>query len=188
MNKYLGAEIQGNYQAIFDLLSKSITLIISPILTSLYPILTSAYEKGDNFKIRKLLKKVITYEAVSFLIVSILYWWFGADLLFFVLKIPKTDTFKLMGIIVIAGTFIWQIAILIQKRFELKLKSLFLLAMVVIAFSAQIICYLLFSKNNNQLLYPLGFLLSAIIYLFLISFTDVMAYAKSLKSNKKLFL
>jgi O-antigen/teichoic acid export membrane protein len=188
MNKYLGAEIQGNYQAIFDLLSKSITLIISPILTSIYPILTTAYEKGENFKIRRLIKKVIIYELVSFFIISILYWWFGADLLFFILKIPKTDMFKLTGIIVIAGTFIWQIAILIQKRFELKLKSLFLLAMVAIAFSAQIICYSLFSKNNNQLLYPLGFLLSAIIYLFLISFTDVIAYAKSLKSKQKLFL
>lgn len=183
MNKYLGAEIQGNYQAIFDLLSKSITLIISPILTSIYPILTLAYEKGNNSEIRRLLKKVITYEVISFLIVSILYWWFGADLLFFVLKIPKTGMFKLMGIIVIAGTFIWQIAILIQKRFELQLKSLFLLAMVAIAFSAQIICYLIFSKYNNQLLYPLGFLLSAIIYLFLISISDVVAYSKSLKSK-----
>ena len=57
MLRSLGGEVQGNYQAIFDLLSKSIVLIISPVITSLFPILTSAYEKGNNTEIRKLLKK-----------------------------------------------------------------------------------------------------------------------------------
>jgi O-antigen/teichoic acid export membrane protein len=181
MLKHFGGEAQGNYQAIFDLLSKSIILVISPIVTSLFPILTSTYVKGDNSEIRRLLKKIILYEIGGFLIVTILYWSFGASLLFRLLKTPNTSTFRLMGFIVIAGTFTWQIAVLVQKRFELKLRSLYLLMMVTIAFASQIIFYIAFKNYNNQLLYPLGFLLSAVIYLFLISVSELIVILKSLK-------
>lgn len=186
MFKYSGVEIQGNYQAIFDLLFRGISLIISPIVTSLFPILTAAYVKGDNSEIRKLLKRIIIYELNGFVIVSILYWWFGADLLLYVLKTPKTGTFKLMGFIVICGTFVWQLAILVQKRFELQLKSFFLLLMVAIAFLAQVSFYLILKKYNIALLYPLGFLLSSIVYLLLISFTELITFSKSLRLKLKI--
>lgn len=188
MLKHFGGEVQGNYQAIFDLLSKSITLMISPIVTSLFPILTSAYVSGNNSEIRKLLKKIILYEMGAFLITSILYWWFGATLVLSILKAPNTFTFRVMGFIVIAGTFTWQIAILVQKRFELKLKSLYLLMMVIIAFASQVIFYLVFKNYNNQILYPLGFLFSAIVYLFLISISELVAVSKSLSPSINKFL
>ncbi len=180
MFKYSGAEMQGNYQAIFDLLYRGISLIISPIVTSLFPVLTAAYVNGNKSEIRQFLKKIILYELCGFGIVSLLYWWIGADLLFYILKTPKTENFKMMGFIVICGTFIWQIAILVQKRFELKLKSFFLFLMAAIAFSAQILFYLIFKDKNISLLYPLGFLLSSAIYLFLISFSELISIAKSL--------
>ncbi len=176
--KNYGSEIQGNYQAIFDLLSKSIILIISPIVTSLFPILTSAYANGNTFEIRRLMKKLIYYEILGFLFVILLYWLFGASLLLTILKIPANSIFKWMGFIVISGTFIWQIAILVQKRFELKLKSLYLLSMAIIAFLSQVIFYLLLKNYVGQLLYPIGFLLSAFIYLFLISISELIAVSK----------
>jgi len=185
MFKYSGAEAQGNYQAIFDLLFRGITIIISPIVTSLFPILTSAYVRGDNTQIRKLMKKIINYELTGFLAASILYWLFGYRLLFFILKIPDNFTFKLMGFIVICGTFIWQIAILAQKRFELKQKTFFLSGMVFIAFLTQLLFYIIFKKYNNQLLYPLGFLLSAFVYLVLISVSELRTIPKSLKQKSK---
>ncbi len=186
MFKYSGAEAQGNYQAVFDLLFKSITMIISPIITSLFPLLTAAYGKGDNTEIRKFLKKIIIYELCGFGMVSILYWWFGADLLLYILKAPKTQTFKWIGFIVICGTFIWQLAVLAQKRFELQLKSFFLLKMMALAFFVQIVFYLVFKEYHNELLYPLGFLLSSVVYLFLISFSELMAFSKSMKHKSKI--
>lgn len=188
MLHHFGGEVQGNYQAIFDLLSKSIVLIISPIVTSLFPILTSAYSKGDNSEIRRLLKKIIFFEMAGFLTATILYWWFGATLLLRILKTPDTFTFRLMGFIVIAGTFTWQLAILVQKRFELKLRSLYLLAMVIIAFVSQVVFYLVFKNYFSQLLYPLGFLLSAFVYLFLISISELIAVSKSLPSSINKYL
>ncbi len=168
-----GGEVQGNYQAIFDLISKSLVLIISPIITSLFPILTSAYNSGNKTEVRILLKKIILFELIGFFLVSVLYWIFGADLLFFILKTPTTIEFKLMGFVIICGTFVMQIAMLAQKRFELKLKSIYMLFMIAISFIVQIIFYLVFKNTHNQLLYPLGFLLSASVYLFLISATEL---------------
>lgn len=178
MNQYSGAEAQGNYQAIFDLLSRSLTLLITPVVTSLFPILTTAYESKDRPQIRQFLRKIIGYELIGFLIVSICYWWFGTDLLILILKVPDTFSFKLMGFIVICGTFVWQLAILAQKRFELREKSKFLLAMVIVAFIVQIVFYLLFKDSQNQLIYPLGFLLSATVYLTLVSMSEILLFIK----------
>ncbi|HZW65550.1 MAG TPA: hypothetical protein VFF23_07690, partial [Hanamia sp.] len=90
------------------------------------------------------MKKILGYELSGFLLASVCYWWFGANLLLSLLKIPNTFTFKLTGFIVVCGAFVWQIAILVQKRFELKQKTFFLLAMVFISFVIQLLFYLIF--------------------------------------------
>jgi O-antigen/teichoic acid export membrane protein len=178
MYKYMGAEAQGNYQAIFDLLFRGVSMIMSPVLTSLFPILTSAYTRGNNKEIRKLMKKIISYEIIGFLLSSVLYWWFADRLLLSLLKIPNTFSFKLMGFIVLCATFIWQIAILVQKRFELKQRTFYLLAMAFFAFLVQLLFYIIFKDLNNLLVYPLGFLLSTFVYLLLISATELLTISK----------
>lgn len=185
MYKYMGPEAQGNYQAIFDLLYKSISLIISPVITSMFPILTAAYEKGDKLQIRKFVKKIIYYELGGFIISTILYWSFGAKVLLYILKTPDTLSFRLSGFIVICGAFVWQLAILAQKRFELKFNTLYLLLMSAITFIIQVIFYLLFKHLNNPVIYPLGFLLASVVYLFFISFTELLAFSKSIKLKLK---
>jgi O-antigen/teichoic acid export membrane protein len=170
MAKNIGMETQGNYQAIFDFLSRSLALIISPVTTSLFPILTLAFQKNEIVEMSKLIKKIVLYELAAFLLVSILYWLLGASILFYLLKIPSTGTYKLIGLIVIAGTFVWQISMVLQKRFELRLLSFLLLVMIAIAIAIQILVYLVFQKENNVLLYPIGYLISGLIYLILVSY------------------
>ncbi|MBS1735228.1 MAG: oligosaccharide flippase family protein [Bacteroidetes bacterium] len=182
--KNFGGEMQGNYQAIFDLISKSIVLIISPIITSVFPILTSAYQVGNNSEIRNLLKKIIKFELIGYVVVSTGYWLFGSDILFFLLKIPDTATYRMMGFLVITGSFIWQVGILIQKRFELRMQSFVLLILVIIAFAVQLLFYLLFGSSGSELIYPIGFVLSATVYVLLISFTELRVLIKSVELVK----
>jgi len=174
----LGPMVQGNYQAIFDLLSKGITVIITPVLISMFPLLTEAYEKGEVVAIKNLLKKIILIEILGFLVVAIGYWWFGAFLLFKLLDVPNNFTFKLTGLIIIAGTFIWQIALVMHKKYELNLRSRFLLGRIILAFIAQILFYMIFRKSDSILLYPTGFLLSAVVYFFLVSITHIQGFFK----------
>ena len=174
--KTAGAEVQGNYQALFDFLSKSIIVLLTPVNVSLFPLLTSAYQKGEKEDIKRLLLKIIGFETVALILAVIVYWWFGADILFTIIKTPATLQYKIMGLIIIAGTFIWQIAMVAHKRHELKYRSGYMLGMISIAFLFQLLLYLIFSKNTSQLIYPLGYLLSSFIYLFLVSIGQVKSY------------
>jgi O-antigen/teichoic acid export membrane protein len=176
--KTAGAAVQGNYQAIFDFLSKSINVLITPVTISLFPLLANAYQTGKKEAIRRLLGIIVGFEILGLLIASILYWWFGADILFILLKIPETFEYKLMGLLVIAGTFIWQMAIIIHKRYELKYRSGLLLGMVIIAFFSQLLLYAVLNKVYGFLLYPAGYVLASLIYFVLVSFDLVKVLFK----------
>jgi len=174
MLKRVGGEAQGNYQAMFDFLSKSITFFISPVVTSLFPLLTAAFEKGERKEIRKILLQIILFEFAGLLAAGIAYWWFGANWLFALVHTPDTFDYKLTGLIIIVATFIWQIAMMVQKKYELQLRSRHILYMLMTAFLVQILFYFFFRQSSSQLLYPLGYLLSTVVYLLLISFSDIV--------------
>ncbi len=171
----LGAEVHGNYQAMYDLLSKSITMLVSPATISLFPLLTAAYQTGKRDEIRKLFITIIGFEFAGLILAVVMYCWFGADILSALIKVPNTTEYKIMGVLVITGTFLWQIALIVHKPHELKFRSWFLLGMIAIAFVCQLIIYLLFHSTLGKLLYPLGYVASALIYLMLISAQRVKA-------------
>jgi len=178
MLKFFGPIYQGNYQAIFDLIYKSIGIIISPVTTSIYPILVLSYQNSNTHEIKKLLKKILLFEIIALTITTFMYWLFGADLLLHILKINPTITYKWIGFIVLLTGFIWQFAMLIHKKFELKKQSKILLALIIISFLTQMLFYFLFQKSQSPIIFPLGFLFSALMYLFLISFTELISILK----------
>lgn len=186
MKYNLGGESQGNYQAIFDLLSKGLTLIISPITISLLPLLTHAFTNKEHAQIRSLMKRIILLEIGGFIIAAILYWWFGYYLIFKLLHIPNTLPYKYMGLIVLAGTFIWQIGIVIQQKYVLKMMTRFLLIMVMVTVIFQSLFYWVFNSSSNPLIYSLGFLFASTLYLILVSFPFIknqFLYRKEIEVN-----
>ncbi|MEO9021711.1 MAG: oligosaccharide flippase family protein [Ginsengibacter sp.] len=184
----LGAKTQGNYQSVFDLLYRGLTILISPVTISLLPLLTQAYEKFERNEIRQLMKKIIFFELGGLLVSSILYWLFGASLLFEILKVPDTETYRLMGFIILLGTFVWQIAIVIHQRFILKLKSQMLLYMIATAFLGQVIFYLFIADLQNPLAYPFGYLIASSIYLLLVSISQFPMVLKSIIRRVKFII
>lgn len=166
-----GGLYQGNYQALFDFIYKSLGLVIAPAITALFPLITTAYELGGRKEIRVFLKKILYYEVLFFVVISIGYWLFGASLLFYILKIPDTLSFKWIGFIIICSSFLWQFSIIIQKKFELRLKTSSVLFMVAMAFMVQIIFYFLNWHSPNEFIAPLGFLISTFVYFMLILLT-----------------
>jgi O-antigen/teichoic acid export membrane protein len=168
--KAFNRELQGNYQAMFDMIAKSITLILSPVLTTLFPLLAEAYILGEKKQINKILSRIISFELLGMIITSICYWLFGAQILFSLLKIPSIPIYKQMGLIIILGSFTWQIAMVAHKYFELKQMSLFLLKIVIIAFLVQLCMYLSLERLRTPLLYPIGYFITSLVYLFSILF------------------
>lgn len=179
-----GANDQGNYQALFDLLSRSITLLCSPVVISLFPLITEAYQANKTNEIKKLLKRVIVIELWALFATFILYWWFGSAILSALLKVPDTTEYKLMGEIIIAGSFMWQIGIVAHKYYEIKFKNVQLLVMVAIAFISQLALYWIFSKNASHLLYPAGYAFASAVYLILVLY-GVLKSTMNINSRKQ---
>ncbi|MFT3682438.1 MAG: oligosaccharide flippase family protein [Ferruginibacter sp.] len=182
----LGANQQGNYQALFDLLSRSIMLLCSPVVISLFPLITVAYQANKTHDIKRLLTKVIVIELVVLVAAQIAYWWFGASILSALIKIPATTEYKLIGELIITGAFLWQIGIVVHKYYEMKFKNGHLLAMIAIAFISQLILYWLLNKNTNPLLYPAGYVLSSLVYLMLVSAGVFRSFLSLTKNNRSL--
>jgi len=153
---HLGPEVQGNYQSMFDLLSRGFTMLISPVLISLMPLLTVAYQEHRHGEIRDLLKRILTFQIAGFFIAAIAYWWFGAGWLMAILKVPDTMSYRMMGFAILCGTFIWQIAMVVHKYYELRMKSLYLLVMVAVAFGMQVIYFQCIRQTNDPVWYSMG--------------------------------
>ncbi len=170
MREYLGAVVQGNYQALFDMLSRGFTLVISPVLLTLLPLLTVAYQEGKKAEINALLKKIILFEWLGFMLVTVAYYGFGASLLMKILHVPDSSTYRHMGFIIIAGTFIWQMAMVINKTYELELKSIKMLYAVIIAFGCQVLYFKWVGHTRNELLIAFGYPLSSLAYLLMITY------------------
>lgn len=168
MLKNVGATVQGNYQAIFDLLYRGLSLLMSPVIISLVPLLVQAYEKNEVSDIRKLSIRIVLIEISAYILASIAYWWFGANLLFIILKIPDLQIFRWIGFIVLTGAFMWQIAMVVHQKYILRLKSSFLLILMIISFLCQLIFYWCNAGSKNPLVYSLGYLIATFAYLFLI--------------------
>jgi hypothetical protein len=170
MLKYFGASIQGNYQAMFDLLSKGFTLIISPVLISLFPIITLAYKEGKQEDIKNLIRKIIMYEILGYALVTVGYFCFGANILLQILSVPNETLFIQLGFIIITGTFIWQIAMVVNKIFELQMKSLKMLYAAIITLLLQLLYYFFIRNTNSPLMISLGYLFASFSYLCVLLF------------------
>lgn len=169
MLRYFGPVVQGNYNALFDFIAKALVLMLVPVLTSAFPLLSEAYEKGETVVIKKLLRKLIGYELLALAAALILYKLFGYRILFYLLKIPSEPMYIYAGMFIIAGTLIWQIAMLAHKPFELRLRSVFMLVRVAIAFACQMFFYFITQHWQHPLIYPAGYCIAAVVYLALVA-------------------
>lgn len=165
---HLGPTIQGNYQSMFDLLSRGFTMLIAPVLITLMPLLSEAYKEHRHDEIKSLLQRILLFQVAGFALSVICYWLFGAQLLLMLLRVPDTSEYRMMGFMILCGTFIWQMAMVVHKYYELRMKSHYLLGMVAFAFGVQVLFFEMIRSTQNPVLYSMGFLCSASVYLLLV--------------------
>lgn len=181
VHQYLSAEAQGNYQAVFDMLAKTITLLASPVIMSAYPLFSKFYDEGNRNLVKELLLKILKVEFVLMLLCNLLYWFIGAPLISLLLKVPDSDEYRFLGIIIISATFFMQMGSLIQKKYELKMQSVKLARIIFAAFLAQVIFYWIFHKSTQLLIYPMGYLLATVVYLVLLLKEEIFGYISAVK-------
>jgi O-antigen/teichoic acid export membrane protein len=162
---FLGTKEIGHYTASFDVINKSITVILAPVVVSLFPLIVSAYSKGDVVNISRIIRKLTFIEVGVMAVALILFVTVGFPILSYILKTPDTKTYLWIDIQVIVSSFVWQIAMLQHKFLELQKKTVFMLVFIVLAFFVSIsLDAFLISKIGIEVA-SVGFLAGGCIYL-----------------------
>ena len=162
---HFGKESIGHFTASFDIINKSIVFLLSPVLLSLFPLIVKAHTEDRSTEVRHLIKKLTIIEASLMLGSLIAFPFVGFPLLSNILHTPMTADYLWLDMEVIAGSFIWQLAMLQHKYLELHKKTLKMLLFIciafVISFSADWFCI---SYGGLQLA-GIGFLAGGLVYL-----------------------
>lgn len=183
----LGHEVQGNYQALYELISKGAVVLLIPVLYALFPLLTNAFENNDIAKGMQLLKRLILIELGLLVVGLIAYWLFGFFILKHILSVPDTMDYKLCGFFMLASILIWQIGMLMHKPFELKKETNMLLRIILVSLAVFLILFFIIKTYPpvEVYKYTMPFLAASITYVFLCL---IMAgYYKKMKADIKDF-
>ncbi|WP_282070213.1 lipopolysaccharide biosynthesis protein [Olleya namhaensis] len=175
LNSYLGAVAVAQYTAVYDVIFKVFTQLSTPIATIIQPMLMNFYNEGNMASFKKTMNKSVVYLSLLFIPVFFIVNYFGDYILSNYLGFKDEQVLKdlKMTIIPIAlSSFIWQLAILIQRRIEATGKSYLVTILMIIA--------ILFSAIMSYIIIPiygyayLGYvaLVTSIFYFLLILFLN----------------
>jgi O-antigen/teichoic acid export membrane protein len=167
---FIGKEGIGDYTASFDIINKSITVVLAPVVVSLFPIMIKANLQGSEFGLSGFIMKLTLIETGLMLICIAAFVFFGFQVLSYMLKTPPSGTYLFLDVQVIAGSFIWQIAMLQHKFLELKKSTGHMLLFVAIAFFASIIVDIYLISNYGISYASTGFLVGGLVYIGCISY------------------
>ncbi len=148
-----GLTIQGNYQALFDIIFRGITGFMSPFPIAVLPILTHAFQQEKKQNAFNLLRKLIVVQIAIMLTGAVFYWFFGFDILAKILSIPFTNDYKISGLIMIVACMVWQIGILNHKPFKLEKRTDLLLKFVLTSLVVYLISFFIIKIFFTNLFY-----------------------------------
>lgn len=171
-----GKENIGHFTASFDILNKSIIFVLSPVLLALFPLVIKAFAAGHYNGVTVLIKRLIFLEMVVMLLSILAFYLFGFPILSKILRTPQTDEYLLIDVEVIAGTFIWQLAMLQHKYLELHKQTGKMFLAIFIALIVSVITDICSISLAGFKYAGLGFALSGFVY-----FVLVLYHGKNLK-------
>ena len=162
---FLGKNNIGNFTASFDILNKSITVVLAPVVVSLFPLLVKANIQGNDTAVSKFIKKITVIETGIMALTIGLFMFFGFKILSLILKTPATSTYLFLDVQVIIGSFIWQMAMLQHKILELGKKTGYMLLFVAIGFIS-CLCTDIYLIGKYGITYAsTGFLVGGLVYI-----------------------
>jgi O-antigen/teichoic acid export membrane protein len=170
--RYAGSNMQGNYSAVYDFITKSAGLVLAPVLTAAVPLLTEAFEKQEFYTVKRLIRKLVTIELIALFVLLAAYSLGGYRILFWLLRIPPEAIYMQSGFLITAGIMLWQIAFILQKTQELRYQSISLLAKIAVAIGLQLALYFIF-PCYLPIIFPTGFCLAALLYLLQIRIIEL---------------
>ncbi len=177
--KSFGHAVQGNYQAIYDFIYRGTTIVLAPILTASFPLMTHAFEHQSKTELNRFLKKLLLLESGGLIFAVLAYCLGGYRFLKYILHLPDDSSYFWVGLFILLSAFIWQLGMLLHKPLEFQKKTRLMLFNNLAAFSVTyLLILIIYHFRLNYMYYALGVLTGSVVYA-LLSFFHLRKYLKS---------
>ncbi len=176
--KLMGNTDAGNYAAVYDILNKGVGFICTPVIMTFYPYIVKQYNEGSKEVALLSLKKSILLEILIFLSGLVVLYFAGNYLLQFVLKDAMQPGTLYLSLLIYAGVFAWQLAMLLHKPLELRMQTKHLAIGVGIAFAVNIAAnYYLIGRFHDVTLAAYTTIGSSLLYIIYVLFFSLKKHA-----------
>lgn len=174
---FVGFAALAEYSALYDIISKVFLQFAQPLGNSAQPILMNAFNKNDDRLFDKTLRKTIFFLTIIFLILAV---FFGVSKRFIIvdyLGFTSEDVIvKLSDLFLplLISTFVWQLAIILQKIIEAKKLTIVLTYYMLITVFSSILLSILFLPKYGYVASAFIMLFSSLFYLGLIIYKLIL--------------
>lgn len=165
---FLGEEENGAYCSTFDIFYKSMTFLLFPIIMSEFPKMIKKWNDDKKDEANKILKKAIRLQLTFSLIVFLISLFIAYDLLSFILPEVINYISYLDVLFMILSAIVWQFGLLFHKTLEFHEKTIPMFLFILVAWIVNVILIYLLIQKIGITIVPLSFLISSLIYNFLI--------------------
>lgn len=165
----INKESAGTYAAIYDVMNKGVIAVFSPILMTFYPVIAKLYNDKKEDEAFSKLKKLLMLEVCLMVVGFVLLIFVCPYLLKIVFKQEVNPQLFHVTYLIFIGVCLWQIAMLVHKRLELKSQTKYMAIAVFIAFLVNVIANYFFLKTSNNLMIPaITTIAGSVVYILLI--------------------
>jgi O-antigen/teichoic acid export membrane protein len=180
---YAGSESSGNYAAVFDLISRSITMMAAPLLSASFPIVAKEFESGNNSAVIGLLRKLVAIELLGLFLAIAAYYMFGYNLIAAIVLHRTAETgYQLSGLFILVGTFLLQLGMLFHKKLELYKNTRQMLVCMSISLGVSLLLNLLWTKPYGVVGASAAYLSATAVYLILVGRSHPVNFLFGLKN------
>ena len=118
IQKYYDFSAVGGYSGLYDVVVRSFSLLLFPIAMAAHPRIMNLWNEGREDEARAMLAWAIVVQVAIFAVVALGAWMLSSTL--FALALPELDpSWHQLLLPLLAGGFLWQLALLAHKPLEL---------------------------------------------------------------------
>ena len=168
ISHFLGEDENGAYCSTFDIVYRSITFLLFPIIMSEFPKMINNWNNNKKNEARVILRKAIKLQLSISLIVLFVSLFLAYDLLIFILPEVVDYISYFDVLLMILSAIVWQFGLLFHKTLEFHEKTIPMFLFILVAWIVNVTLIYLLIQEIGITIVPLSFLISSLIYNFLI--------------------
>lgn len=159
----------GIYASIYDIVIRSFSLFLFPVVMAAHPRIMKAWNSGNPHEARKLIQSAIITQCLIFGVVFLAYLAF-ADQILIALFQQTSHRLKMVIVTLVIGGFLWQLALTVHKPFEVKQRTWMMVFGIIISLVVTSCINLIFLPKLGLVASGIALIASAICYLTICSF------------------